>query len=420
MKLVGKLIKWHRNKYKITQELLAEDICSVTQLSKIENGQIQASEEILISIAQRLGIPEQKFTNPIDQEHKQMAEQLITAIHEYDIPKARELEAILIKKRHEDLHYDLEFLCLLARFGYLLLMKQLKDADELYETIMEYDEIFEEAAPYSFHKFLGDYLINKCLFIDAKNHLLKAKNLLPDQEDPELYILLATAESHLENVLTSNQYARKALRILQEKLYYSRIIECEIILSSNYTFVSEYQQAKEHLERLDSLIDHKFEPSLRVKIYFHLGLIHAMTNDFEEAIQLLDKNLSTDVNETELMHSRYLLAHTYYIKDLEDKALELIQEGQAIAQEHQLNYYSIKFKSLKLVIENKREELVHFLNDQAIPFFKATGQAFDLRYYYQLLGHTLYRLKKYKRAAEVLMIADEQRKRFLEYNIDKR
>lgn len=393
MKLVGKLIKWHRNKQKITQEQLAEGICSMTQLSKIENGQVQVNEELLVEIANRLNIPEEKLVAPIDQEHYQMAEQLITAIHEYDIPTAQELEAKLVNKRHDLLHYDLDFLCLLARFGYMLLMKRLSEADQLYETIMNYDEIFEETAPYSFHKFIGDYLINKCLFFDAKSHLHKAERLLPDQEDPELYVLIAVANSHLENVLTSNQYARRALRIFQEKLYYSRIIECEIILASNYTFVNEYQQAKEQLERIESLIDHKFEKHSKVKINFHLSLINAMQNNYGEAIQLLKENLETDVNETELMHSRYLLAHTYYITDRFDEALELIETGRTLAQAHQLNYYLIKFKSLKLVIEKKSEDLVDFLNKSALPFFKVTGQAFDLRYYYQLLGYTLYNMK---------------------------
>ncbi|WP_279401861.1 helix-turn-helix domain-containing protein [Piscibacillus salipiscarius] len=142
MKLVGKLIKWHRNKQKITQEQLAEGICSMTQLSKIENGQVQVNEELLVEIANRLNIPEEKLVAPIDQEHYQMAEQLITAIHEYDIPTAQELEAKLVNKRHDLLHYDLDFLCLLARFGYMLLMKRLSEADQLYETIMNYDEIF--------------------------------------------------------------------------------------------------------------------------------------------------------------------------------------------------------------------------------------------------------------------------------------
>ncbi|SEQ20063.1 helix-turn-helix domain-containing protein [Piscibacillus halophilus] len=412
MKLDGKLIKWHRNKNRLTQEQLAENICSVTQLSKIENNQIKANDEILVAIAQRLKIPEMKLTNSIEPNHEEMVHQFLTAIHEHDIPNAKKLNKKISELNCDELHYDIEFLCILAQFGYLLMMKELRQADELHELVAEYDEIFEEVDPYSFHKFIGDYLINKGFFIDARSHLLQAKSLIPDHEDPELYILLAVVNSHLENILTSNGYARRALRILQEKLYYSRIIECEIILSSNHTFVNEYNVAKEQLDRLVSLIDQKFDPNSTVKIYFHLSLIHVVSRNFEEAIRLLNKNLELNVNQTELMHSRYLLAHAYYLMREERKAFDLIEKGESIAKEHELNYYLVKFKVLKLIIEEKEKELVEYLTKRAIPFFRLTGQAFDLRYYYQLLGHTLYKMKKYKKAAEIFMAADEQRKRF--------
>jgi len=54
--LTGYLIKKERINKKMKQIWLAKDICSVSYLSKIENGQTAASQEILSLLAERLGI----------------------------------------------------------------------------------------------------------------------------------------------------------------------------------------------------------------------------------------------------------------------------------------------------------------------------------------------------------------------------
>lgn len=44
---IGKQVFYKRLQQKMTQEELCQGICSVSYLSKIENGKIEASEEIL-------------------------------------------------------------------------------------------------------------------------------------------------------------------------------------------------------------------------------------------------------------------------------------------------------------------------------------------------------------------------------------
>ena len=53
---IGKQVFYKRLQQKMTQEELCQGICSVSYLSKIENGKIEASEEILQLLCARLEI----------------------------------------------------------------------------------------------------------------------------------------------------------------------------------------------------------------------------------------------------------------------------------------------------------------------------------------------------------------------------
>src|SRR4030095_11753410 len=52
----GKIIKFYREKYKLTQEQLGKNICSITHISKIECNQTTYSTEIISLLSKRLGI----------------------------------------------------------------------------------------------------------------------------------------------------------------------------------------------------------------------------------------------------------------------------------------------------------------------------------------------------------------------------
>ncbi|WP_420491563.1 helix-turn-helix domain-containing protein, partial [Neobacillus drentensis] len=49
----GKIIKFYREKYKLTQEELGKNICSITHISKIECGQTTFATEIISLLSKR-------------------------------------------------------------------------------------------------------------------------------------------------------------------------------------------------------------------------------------------------------------------------------------------------------------------------------------------------------------------------------
>lgn len=72
----------------ITQEQLAEGICSSAYLSKLENNQISFNKEIVSQLCERLELPVEKFIAPSDEHVKKTLENWIDALHHYDLKKA--------------------------------------------------------------------------------------------------------------------------------------------------------------------------------------------------------------------------------------------------------------------------------------------------------------------------------------------
>lgn len=59
---IGQIIKLYRYKQNMTQSELAEGICSVSHLSKIENGSKEANQDTINLLLERLGISQEKLS----------------------------------------------------------------------------------------------------------------------------------------------------------------------------------------------------------------------------------------------------------------------------------------------------------------------------------------------------------------------
>ncbi|WP_372868138.1 helix-turn-helix domain-containing protein, partial [Planomicrobium okeanokoites] len=60
---IGEVIKYFRKKNHMTQEILSEGICSIPYLSKLENNQLEPSNDILLHLCKRLGLNPKEIEN---------------------------------------------------------------------------------------------------------------------------------------------------------------------------------------------------------------------------------------------------------------------------------------------------------------------------------------------------------------------
>src|SRR5690625_2448609 len=152
MSMVGKTIKWYRNQVGLTQEQLAEGICSPAYVSQLENNLVPSNNDVLLNICKKLNINEKKVAFNIDSALLQKVESWIQSIHEFDIEKAESYYDDLQQKIDKDTHFDIEYLYHIGLLGYYLVTDQLLQVDHVYHKIIPYKDLYKESDPYSYYK----------------------------------------------------------------------------------------------------------------------------------------------------------------------------------------------------------------------------------------------------------------------------
>lgn len=400
MPMVGKTIKWYRNDQGMIQEQLAEGICSPTYISQLENDLIPTNKEILQKICQRLGINENKVLCEVDLALLKKIKDWLKHIHEFDVTNAKDYYNEIEKKINEDTHFDIEYLYELALFGYLLITDQLKSLDQLFNKISKYSELYIESDIYSYYKFVGIYFKRKGKFIDSLKHLKRAEKIIGEGEDPELCLALAIVYSNINMILISNRYARQAFKKFHDKLYYNRILECQIVLNINYSLARDFDSIDSQLERLIEMEDDNITEKTRANIIYHIGIVNIMKKNYNQAIKYLLKVRKLNINQADYLSARYALVHLYLETGETHLLKNEIEEALQIAKEFNQERFIIKFNVFKFSLADNREKLVNYLKEVAIPFFEESGEILELKRDYELMGNTLYDLKRYKSAAE--------------------
>ncbi|GAA0467070.1 helix-turn-helix domain-containing protein [Alkalibacillus silvisoli] len=405
MSLVGKAIKWYRTEQGITQGQLADDICSVTYISKLENGQIDLREEIIVQISDRLGIDQYQLIGESDPDFKKQLIEWLEYIHIFHVSEAERQAKSIQEQAKALLYIEDRYLYYMTLLGYYLLTDRLTEADALHRYIESRRIIFEQCEPFSFYKFTGIYYRRKGMYNNAIERLEKAEEILEDQEDGELYLVMATVYNRLNDILVSNKYVQKAFSIFQEKLFYVRMIDCQIVLGVNYCLVGDFYSAETYFHKLKEVDGEHLLDKTRANIHHHIGYINFHKQDFEKAKESFNKALQFDVNESDFLNSRYLLCYIHFSNGDYKLSKENIQKGLMVAKKHNHKRYQIKFKVLNMRLENDEEGLLRYLKEQVIPFFENNGENIELKHYYYLYAKLLYYSKRYKKAAEYFMLA---------------
>ena len=405
MSLIGQTIKWHRIRQGITQEQLAEGICSSAYLSKLENNQISFNKEIVSQLCERLELPVEKFIAPSDEHVKKTLENWIDALHHYDLKKAdayyHEIQSLDEKKIAVELSYLYE----LTLFGHYLLTQQYEKFDEKFKYLQSFSWILEEHYPYSYHKFIGYYYLTKFYCSNAIKHFKQAEKMIKDTSDPELYLMIANAYTRMEMILRSNKYALKAFQIFQAELDYTRVISCQIILGMNYCLIEDFETAESYFRKLRDLDDSQVGSLIKSVIYMCEGMMAMQKQEYEMARECFMKATARQTNHEVELSSYHYLAMTYFYLGENERAFEELNKGISIAKTYQNIRYQFKLKSILYYLREQHEELNQLLFKEAIPFYQKLNEEHELCSYYLLAGSVMNEMKRYKDATKYLMAA---------------
>ncbi|MEH7436444.1 helix-turn-helix transcriptional regulator [Neobacillus drentensis] len=398
----GKIIRFYREKYQMTQEQLGKGICSGTHLSKIERLQTEYAPEIITLLSERLGINMDEeilklknIKKRLDYWHDVIIKQLFD-----------EMEQIYYELKQEDLiqisNYVNLYQLLCVRF---LLMNHL--TDEACGIINEIQESEHKLSPYETNLYkhvLGVYFLAKHEFYEAFQSL-KAIN---EEEYPnqEYYYHLAAAYHSNELPVMAYFYADKARQFFKNINSYLRVIDAEMLMLIQIKDDGDFNDTIKGFNNLIHSCDSCNSPERKARVLHNLAFEYFRRMNYKLASKYYYESMMLKDKES----SPFLLSLEGYIRSSFDGGLltknelfQLVEEGLHTSKNMNDQLYINLFTLLCYLIQNKEQEYYQYLADNSLPMFEKYGFVYLIqRSKKELFNY----YSKMKRSCDALKLAD--------------
>jgi transcriptional regulator with XRE-family HTH domain len=305
----GYILKFYREKEGLTQGQLAEGICSITHLSKIERGITEYYPEITRLLSERLN---RDFQKEVENYHR--LSQRLKDWHEAMImQRMEEADQLKIEIERDPLK---EFPDFLLRYQLLLSRYELfnNKLEQTYNRLTSIQRQDLSQSPYDCH--LVKHLLGIYYFLTSQFHLciecLKAID--PAQyNNQEYYYHLALAYHSIHSNITSYYYAEKALSFFRKTLNMLRIIDTEtlMLVELNSKELHDFEDTKQKYEILLKSCDTCYNSAERKsKLYNNYAFECFRRKKDQDAALLYEKAMSL----LEKQNPFYLIALDGYLQ----------------------------------------------------------------------------------------------------------
>ncbi|MFC3211242.1 helix-turn-helix domain-containing protein [Planomicrobium okeanokoites] len=399
---IGEVIKYFRKKSHLTQEVLSEGICSIPYLSKLENNQLEPSNDILLHLCKRLDLDPKEIENIT-------SPKILEKLLEWNalINQERFEEALLLKDQIElkkdyissqflRIYYDLFSLHLLLKSEGHAPLQQIEQLSASYAYM-------DSKQRYHMRKIEGIYYYKTNDWHQSASYFQEAVLLgeVVGLQEADVYYSLAIIYSRLRKFLNSNQYIKKCELIYQKNLDYKKVLKCKMMFAINNLLMKEYQLAREDFEKI--LTSSELESSSKSMVLHNIGVIYYNQNDFQQAEKAIIESMDMGRSPYSLLKSYYFLSLIYCELQQDGQAIKFRNLGITLVKELNNAEYHYKFQILdykyKLGPVDPKWELM--LKEEVVPFFKKFGDKDDYIQALSLLGEFYYEHKKYKQAADI-------------------
>ncbi|MFS0824089.1 tetratricopeptide repeat protein [Bacillus sp. 1P02SD] len=399
---IGSRIRFFRIQKNMTQEELANEIISISYLSKIENNQTSASIEVLELLCERLGI---KLIE--SEEYEQLRE-----LHDwYHLMVARKREpAVAFYESYESKNTNdsrVAIFFVLFELRYFIFIKQLDKAEAQIKKIELYKDIFDIRMNYFYEKIVGQFYYFKSQFSVAIEHFKVAEEILTSSvhfeswETADLYYYKGLNHNRMGKLALSIVYIQKALAIYQSLYDLKRSAECQILLGISYEKINEFEMAEENYLLATKVAEGINDPSLIGLIYHNQAVLYSKLGKSTLAIEQFRNSLEHKEEHMVIgrLRSIHGLIEEYYKIEDYDNCKFWLHEGFEIVEKHQdLTEFNIHFIYYDYLLQNS-ENLLKFIEKDALSYFEGIGHHLYIAYYCEELGKIYQENHKYKLAS---------------------
>lgn len=422
--MIGQKIFFFRKSKGMTQEQLAQGICSISHLSKIENGHEVPSEDTLSHLCNRLGINIKDIDKTQEyNEFSELLEEWYSFMVNKERTEAAQMLPILQEKKEMIQDPDLLLKYKLYYVRFALMKYDLQEAESGLAEIIQYYKSLQPKMKYFFQFCRGALEYIKGDYAEAHSYLKQAEEISHDMfpKNPELYYLLALTHSKLHNVTFSINYASQALELFRQNFQMTRCLDCEVLLGINNRRLKNYAAAEKHyLNALKGAKSLKYDELTYIN-YHNLGVLYRKT-DSKKAIDYFLKSLEQlelgglFEKEKKFTETCHCLAEEYLVLGELNQMLYWIEQGEKTARKHQLTATLLQFKVLRCRANEYNDiEKEYLLKTEIIPYFMEKKLWHFVADYAQLLADLYYKKNKYKNASHYYQLVIHANHNFLKY-----
>ncbi|WP_088073021.1 helix-turn-helix domain-containing protein [Gottfriedia luciferensis] len=371
----GKIIKFYREKNKLTQEQLGKDICSVTHISKIECAQTKYAPEIISLLSKRLGINmelevanfmniKQRLLHWHDVIIMELFEEMNQIYYEFEI------EELIQISEYNDMYQ-------LLKAKYLLTYNKLNEANKIIKMMQKKESKLAPFESNLLKHILGINYLAKQEYIKVIQILKSIDNSI--YKNPEYYYHLAVAYHTLKAPVLAYYYAERSHQFFKQINNYLRVIDAEmlmIIQIQGDTLDEEIINRFKNLIRSCELCN---SPDRKSKVLHNLAYEYYRGKKYTEASKYYKESMSLKNSES----SRFLLSLEGYIRSSLEESNSNIEElihhaehGLSVAKKYNYVLYIHLFKLLLYLLKSKEKEYHHYLYSKALPMFLKNGFTF--------------------------------------------
>lgn len=405
---IGAMIQFYRTKKGLTQKELASGICSISYLSKIENGTIEPKNDIAEMLFERLDVDYIEITTHDTEMINQKILLLYKRISEDNLKSAKKILDDL-KRLITPFHsIESQNLFELIHFYYLIEEKNMKEVERRYQYISELEDKFPDEHLYYYYKIVGVYYNFRAFPNQAIDYFYKAKAILEklSLKDPELYYLLSISFTRMQKPAQSIHFCQIALEQFTNDLLYSRVTDCYNLLGLNYMQLGVYDIAEEYFQQILNSRPMGTVPKIKLRTYHNLAIVYFEKDDFDQALYYIDKALDFDYPSYDRINSFFVKSSIYYYKGDLEKAEEYLLKGEKELQKTKSLKFQYKYYILRHQIKGTitTEEFLKKAENVIIPYLYTVGEKGTYYLLNKIVGDAYYNKGDYKKAADYYQV----------------
>lgn len=415
---VGHIIKGERIRQKVKQTVLAKGICTPSYLSRIEQGLIIPSDEVIYLLVRKLGIEINKINRRNLQTEiefeKYLKEVYKDTIHNRDMnfTKQKLIDLENQSSLFEDPSLYYTYLLILLRFR-LIIGEELKESKESLDTLDELKLNFTPSQAYLFK-------LNSALYYHLINNNKKSIEYFEDVlsivpsitleewEKAELNYMMGLAYIADNRILLSIDYIKTALEYFKDNFLMKRVLDCYLLIGITYKKSKRYEEAFDsYLKAIKICNQFDLQGQLGI-IYQNIGSLNIAMGNSKEGISYFYKSLEHKDDGKSQLISIFSLVIEYSKESNEELVLDWCNHGISLLnqlKDRSLDSYFYHFGFYKSLYGDT--DLFHKSAVQVIDYFKKLNDYRHAQKYCIALAQRFFSEKKYKLASTFFIEANE-------------